>query len=374
MDKKNTPLIINNGKNTDVAGTPGLIPLPYARVLVVDDVEINLDVAMGMMHPYKMQIDGVSSGQQAIDAVREAKHKYHAIFMDHLMPDLDGVETVKIIREEIGTEYARTVPIIALTAGANAENENFFLSKGFQAFIAKPINIVHLDAVLRQWVRDEKQEMSFTAGQNAGESPAHAGEYERQRVSLGKVEGLDAGKGLERFGGNMGVYLQVLRSFTVNARPLIESIKGVTKDTLAEYAVTVHGLKGSCWGICAKPAGDLAEALEDAAKAGDFDFAEANNQRFIETVSALRTDIEAAIQEKPSQDKPKKDKPDRETLSKTLTACKNFNITEANAFVKELEAFEYESDGELVLWLRENVDQMNNSEIAERLTDWLGVA
>ncbi|MCL1941828.1 MAG: ATP-binding protein, partial [Synergistaceae bacterium] len=126
------------------------VNLSYARVLVVDDVVTNLDVAKGFMKPYGMQIDCVSSGQKAIDAVRDESVRYNAIFMDHMMPGMDGMEATRIIREEIGSEYAKTVPIIALTANAIAGNEEMFLGSGFQAFISKPIEIDRLDAVIRE--------------------------------------------------------------------------------------------------------------------------------------------------------------------------------------------------------------------------------
>ena len=349
------------------AELPQPITLPYARVLVVDDVEINIDVAMGMMHHYEMQIDGATSGQQAIDAIREEKQKYNAIFMDHIMPGIDGLEATRIIREEIGTEYARNIPIIALTADGSAENEELLLSKGFQAFIPKPIDVARLDAVMRQWVQDKEAEKSFVSEDKGVEN--------EQQISIGEIEGLDREKGLERFGGRMEIYLQVLRSFSVNARPLVEAIRDVSKDNLKDYAITVHGLKGSCWGVWAKVAGNKAEALENAAKAGDLDFVAANNQAFIEVMSELIANIEDAIrQEAAPQDKLKKDKPDREILSKILAACEDFNMTEADALIKEIEEFEYGSDDGLALWLRENADQMNWFEIAERLTEWLETA
>jgi CheY-like chemotaxis protein len=82
-----------------------------------------------MMKPYGMKIDCVTSGQEAIDAIRAEKVKYNAIFMDHMMPGMDGIEATRIIREEIGTEYAKTVPVIALTANAIVGNEEMFLNK-----------------------------------------------------------------------------------------------------------------------------------------------------------------------------------------------------------------------------------------------------
>ena len=134
--------------------------LPDARVLVVDDVEINLEVAKGILSCYGMQIDCVTGGQEAIDAVRNGKVRYNAIFMDHMMPGMDGIEATRIIRLEIGTEYARNVPIIALTANAIVGNEEMFLSKGFQAFLSKPVEIPRLDAVIKRWIRDRETENS----------------------------------------------------------------------------------------------------------------------------------------------------------------------------------------------------------------------
>jgi signal transduction histidine kinase/CheY-like chemotaxis protein len=134
------------------------IRLPYARVLVVDDVPVNLDVARGMMQPYQMQIDCVTSGEEAVELVRDGEVRYNAIFMDHMMPVMDGIEATRIIREEIGTDYAKSVPIIALTANAIAGNEELFLGKGFQAFLSKPIDIERMDQVIRKWVRDRELE------------------------------------------------------------------------------------------------------------------------------------------------------------------------------------------------------------------------
>jgi signal transduction histidine kinase/CheY-like chemotaxis protein len=134
------------------------IRLPYARVLIVDDVQVNLDVACGMMRPYQMQIDCVTSGKEAIELIRKADVHYHAIFMDHMMPEMDGIEATRIIREDIDSEYAKTVPIIALTANAIVGNEEMFLSRGFQAFLSKPIDMQRMDQVIRTWVRDKEFE------------------------------------------------------------------------------------------------------------------------------------------------------------------------------------------------------------------------
>jgi CheY-like chemotaxis protein len=128
------------------------VQIPDANVLVVDDVPMNLELARSLMKPYGMRIDCVLSGVEAIERVRSEKIKYDAIFMDHMMPGMDGIEATRIIREEIDTEYAKTVPIIALTANVIVGNEDMFLHSGFQAFLSKPIDVFLMDDIINRWV------------------------------------------------------------------------------------------------------------------------------------------------------------------------------------------------------------------------------
>jgi CheY-like chemotaxis protein/two-component sensor histidine kinase len=135
--------------------------LSYAKVLVVDDFPTNLDVAAGMLCKYKMQVDCVMSGQEAIDLIAEGKPVYDAIFMDHMMPGMDGIEATQAIRA-LGTEYAKNIPIIALTANAVAGNEQMFMENGFNAYLPKPFNVMTLDSIIQRWViqmKNEKGEM-----------------------------------------------------------------------------------------------------------------------------------------------------------------------------------------------------------------------
>jgi CheY-like chemotaxis protein len=131
--------------------------LSYAKVLLVDDLPTNLDVAAGMLRKYKMQVDCVTSGQDAIDHISAGEPHYDAVFMDHMMPGMDGVEATALIRA-LGTNYAENVPVIALTANAVAGNEQMFLDKGFNAFLPKPFNAMLLDSIVQRWVRDKSRE------------------------------------------------------------------------------------------------------------------------------------------------------------------------------------------------------------------------
>jgi CheY-like chemotaxis protein len=99
----------------------------------------------------------VTSGKEAVERITAAEPRYDAVFMDHMMPEMDGIEATEAIRA-LGTQYAEEVPIIALTANAVAGNEKMFLEKGFNAFLPKPINVTVLDAVIQRWVRDRSKE------------------------------------------------------------------------------------------------------------------------------------------------------------------------------------------------------------------------
>jgi signal transduction histidine kinase/CheY-like chemotaxis protein len=335
------------------------VRLPYARVLVVDDVPTNLDVARGMLKPYGMRIDCVASGQQAVDAIRAEHVRYNAVFMDHMMPGMDGIEAVRIIREEIGTEYARTVPIIALTANAIMGNEAMFLSRGFQAFLPKPVALDRLDAILLQWVRDTTLADTLENDNTRQPMPTPL-TFPRQ------VEGVDLQRGLERFGNDGDAFLQVLRSYAANTPPLLATAMRVTRENLANYAVVVHGIKGASRGICADWVGDRAEALEKAAKTHDFDFVAANNAAFLKGAEKLVNDLDALLRHMAGP-KPKRDRPDEDVLDRIMAACKAYDMDGVDAAMAELESYEYESDDGLAAWLKDNVTRMNFEQVTTRL-------
>jgi len=122
-------------------------PMPYGSVLVVDDVDMNLYVAEGVLQPYELQIELVESGFAAIERVENGKI-YDVIFMDHMMPKMDGIETTQRLRAN-GYKGA----IVALTANALVGNEEMFVQNGFDGFLPKPIDIQLMDAILNKFIR-----------------------------------------------------------------------------------------------------------------------------------------------------------------------------------------------------------------------------
>ncbi|MDR2575026.1 MAG: response regulator [Treponema sp.] len=140
---------------------------PQATILVVDDIITNLNVAKGLLSPYGTQITLCKSGMMALDAIKN--NRFDVIFMDHRMPDMDGVETTHRIRA-LGDEepYYKNVPIIALTADAVSGIKEMFLQNGFNDFLSKPIDTIKLDSILEKWIPREKQHGSVIIGRKEG--------------------------------------------------------------------------------------------------------------------------------------------------------------------------------------------------------------
>ena len=138
--------------------------MPYGKILIVDDVGMNLYVAKGLMTPYRLEIDTANSGTQAINMIKEGA-VYDIIFMDHMMPEMDGFEATRIIRE-----MGYTGSIVALTANAILSQINKFIENGFDDFLSKPIDTRQLNSVLRKFVRDKQpQEVIEAAKREAAD-------------------------------------------------------------------------------------------------------------------------------------------------------------------------------------------------------------
>jgi signal transduction histidine kinase/CheY-like chemotaxis protein len=340
--------------------------IPYATVLVVDDVPTNLDVAKGMIKPYGMQVDCVASGRAAVELIRKGDIHYDAIFMDHMMPGMDGIEAVRIIREEIGTEYARTVPIIALTANAIIGNETMFLSRGFQGFLTKPIDILRLDMLINDFVRDKKREKEMNLSVKQ-QTPIITKRPLLFRDK--KIPGLDIHQGLARYSGDEDAYLFILRSYMNNTPVMLDTIRAFNAEQMSTYTITVHGIKGSSYGISAESVGRQAEALEKAAKSGNLEFITAHNSDFIAEVETLIQNLKD-FSEKVGVDtqKPRKSVPDHAVLFAILNASKNYDMEQLDAALTELESFRYDSQMELVEWLHEQIGKSEFGEIENRLS------
>jgi CheY-like chemotaxis protein/two-component sensor histidine kinase len=337
-------------------------PMPYGKVLVVDDVVTNLEVARALMRPYGLTVHCLDGGRQAVETVRRGKIEYDVIFMDHMMPGVDGLEAVRMIRG-IGTDYAANVPIIALTANALVGNEDMFLKNGFQGFVSKPIDVLKLDAILNKWIRDPHDK-------TAGETRTYE-EFVAPRPDTAaelSIEGVDVEEGAARM-GSVKIYMDILETYVKQTSRILDEIRTVDANTLGDYAISVHGVKGASRGISANALGASAEFLERAAKSGDFETVAANNDNFVAEARKLIDNISAALAERRRGEPPKEaaDEPDRGALRRLLEASKNFDSDAMRDVIAQLNKYSYANHGELVQWLTEQTDNLEYGAVADRL-------
>jgi len=258
---------------TGESGEP--LDLSNIKALVVDDFLPNLNVAQNMLQEYKMQADCLINGQDAVERLKSGEPRYDIIFMDLMMPEMDGMETTKLIRS-IGTEYANTVPIIALTAIITNETsgqEKMLLNNGFQAVLFKPLSVATVDAFIKDWISGKL---------NGIKSP----ENKEKDMDI-DIPGVRVERINELYGGNMKIFMPVLRSYLSVIPESLKKISNVTKETLPDYTVTVHGIKSTSDSIGAEEARKMALELEMAAKAGDLATISAKNEALIAYVKEL---------------------------------------------------------------------------------------
>jgi len=261
---------------------------PDARILVVDDTKTNLIVVEGLLLPYQMQVDLCKSGEEAISAVL-SRH-YDLIFMDHWMPEMDGVETTKQIRCLGGADsYYRSMPIIALTANAISGTQDMFIENGLNGFLAKPIDTVKLNAVLEQWIPREKRKASTSHG-----AASKTIQKKQEDASPGdlKIKELNVSKGIELTGGSLERYFETLNVFYCDGLEKAEQLKAcLEKGNISLYTIYVHALKSAAVNIGAEELSNAAESLEAAGQRSDLDFIKAHTPRFLTALKSLSRSI-----------------------------------------------------------------------------------
>jgi len=257
---------------------------PAAKVLVVDDVPTNLAVAQGLLSIYEIGVDTCLSGTEAIDAV--ALRNYDLIFMDHMMPGMDGIEAAARIRG-LSSRCAE-LPIIALTANAVSGMKEMFERSGFNGYISKPIEIPKLAAVLERWIPKEKQILQKEEKPASAETAATAADSSANM----KIEGVDTAKGLEMMHGNAKIYMRIMGVFHKSGPEKINEIKNaLSAGDLRLYTTYVHGLKSALASIGATELSAAALALEMAGREENRKYIDEHTPMFISGLESLLANI-----------------------------------------------------------------------------------
>ncbi len=236
---------------------------PDAEILIVDDNVINLTVAEGLLEPLHMKISTALSGKEALEKLES--HHYDIIFMDHMMPELDGVETTRIIRR-LHPECNDT-PIIALTANAISGTKEMFLSEGMDDFVAKPIEVRVLMSKVRQWLPAEKLKKKTLKEQENIENTYNVADTTREiPKSIGDLNleyAMELLMSKDLFWKVLQDYYRVISQKADRIQELFMN------QDWAAYTVEVHALKSASRQIGATALAEIAAELEKAGNVRD---------------------------------------------------------------------------------------------------------
>jgi hypothetical protein len=248
------------------------------------------------------------------------------------------------------------------------------------------MDIRYLNTVLNKLIRDKQPPEVVDATRRQLENAATVAVVENPEFKSTSSEpmeivellekeiiGLDVSRGLERYGGEGKLYLKLLSSYVTTIRSMLNTIEVVSKATLAEYKITVHGIKGASNDVFVPGIAIAAGKLENAAASGDFNYVEKHNHEFVVNTKEFIEVLDEMLKAADTKTlKPSKHTIDDEMLSDLFEACKSYHIDSVDAAMAEIDKYQYDSDDGLAGWLRENVDMMNLSEIAEKLSLIIG--
>ena len=314
-------------------------PMPYGRVLVVDDVESNLYVAKGFLIPYKLAVDTVDSGILAIEKVKDGEI-YDIIFMDHMMPDMDGVEATKTLRE-----MGYTHPIIALTANAFVDIAEMFLNSGFTDYASKPIDINQMDKHLMQYI------------------------YGKQPQEV--IEQARAAKAYLQLEENNRLSDILVKSFLRDAKKAVDILATLdieNSNDIKTYILQIHAMRSALNNIGRKELSNLASKLEQAGRRDDIQLINEKTPELIERLSEIINELE-------NREEPKNKKEDENTdteesvkflrnrMQFIYDACDFLDIDGAKEAIAELSQMNYSNQVKKLL--DEIYDLLMNSNFDE---------
>jgi len=258
---------------------------PDFNILIVDDNAANLKVAEGLLAPFRMKTETCLSGKKALSRVQA--RNYDLVLMDHMMPEMDGVETVTAIRA-LGGRF-RELPIAALTANAVSGMKEMFLANGFDDFLGKPIEIPKLNELIERWVPVERR-------RDPGSEAKEARKEEPPESCFIGIEGLDAARGLVATGGTNAGYRDVLKFYRRDAQARIPFLNAPhAENDLKSFITHAHALKSASASIGATDLSEDAKSLEDAGRRGDMKLIRERVDGFRDRLTALTESLSLAL-------------------------------------------------------------------------------
>ena len=330
-----------HGNKTDSAHIANIIA-PSAKVLVVDDNAVNLKVAVGLLKLYKIQANTASSGMRAVEMVRETD--YDLIFMDHMMPEMDGIDTTIAIRD-LGEKYAR-IPIVALTANAVSGVKEMFKAEGLNDFLSKPIEMAKLDAIVKKWLPKDTQ--------HSREEPVLSEE------ALYDIPGVNTQKGIRNSGGVLENFCDILDIYAIDCENRLPEINKFHKEgDIKALTICIHAIKSASANIGADELSAMAMELEEAGAAGNTRYIDANLRRFTNSLRFLLNTIQGTL----SSIRAKEVMPDKamdldvlkSALNEIVVQMESLDLESIENSVRQLQPYHWDDE------ITTQIDAINNA-------------
>ena len=332
---------------------------PEADILVVDDNAINLSIVEGLLKPLQVRITTASSGKEAIEKI-DAQH-FDIIFMDHMMPEMDGVETTHIIRR-FHAEY-NDVPIIALTANAVDGTKEMFLKEGMNDFVAKPIELRTLTSKIKQWLPVEKIQKA--------EGISEAMQEPQDDIIVGDLDTKNA----IRLLGTADLFWSVLETYYKSIEEKANFIKEL-EDTgdWARYTIEVHLLKSLSSQVGAMQLSGMAAELEKAGNARDTAYIHENTDRMLEIYRGYLPVLEPYFHEEEEDESLKEDMTFvilQDFFDQLRRAAEDLDMDQVEDIITQMKHYHYEDNHkEYFEKLKKAVEDYDTDACVEIADEW----
>ena len=271
---------------------------PDAKILVVDDVTMNLKVVEGLLKATKIQIDTAVSGSECLECVKTTP--YQMIFLDHMMPEMDGLETLEHMKNLADNPNAQT-PVIMLTANAIVGAKEEYIEAGFTDYLTKPIRETELLEMILKYLPEELvcenggQGIEKSQDAQDMEQPEAGGEGAEPLQRLEQLEGLDVKTGLTYCMNEEDFYIEMLQEF-LQADKASQLKHFLAEEDWDNYRTTVHALKSTSLTIGAAHLSGEAKALEMAAKEGNMDYIRSHHDGVMDEYKELTDHLKEILE------------------------------------------------------------------------------
>ena len=335
---------------------------PEAKIMVVDDNEMNRKVALGLLAPLKMQIDTAENGKQALDMI--CSKKYDLIFMDHMMPVMDGIEATKKLRE-MDDEYCRHVPVIALTANAIVEARAKFFEAGMNDFAAKPIDLKDICGKIRQWLPAEciienvdgcigngvtetanRSKNSWNEVDGSGRDGISA---QNDAAELPAIQGLDVGEGIKN-SGTKELFFSLLGDFyKLIDMKSTKMQKCLADGLIRDYTIEVHALKNTARMIGAIELSQWCYELEKLGNAENVTELNIQTPGMLDLYRSYKDILRPYAQMQNEEKSQVSTQEMVESLQELIDAVDTFDLDKADEVMKQIEGYRFEEELEETL-------------------------